>query len=423
MKTSPPPLPRWQTRVVEHALTTRRVLLLEGPRQCGKTTLSRALKTPESTYLTLDDNTLLQAAQSDPGGFVKHGDSLLIIDEIQRAPELLSAIKQNVDDNPLPGRFLLTGSANINALSSTRESLAGRVRKIRLRPLSMGELLSRPAQFLSAAFEGQFTPCTTEVDTGFFDKDACLRAAMHGGFPEPVKLADPVEQRQWHRDYVAALLERDLREVARIRDIDAMRRLVEVLAAWSSRFIDISTLCSQLGISRPTVESYIAALTALYLFERVRPWQSSDYDRAGKQDKLFMADTGLMTGILGWTFDSVRLNGDLNGKLMETFVFQQLSAHIDANAQPHTLWHYRDREKREIDFVIERDDGALLTVEVKAGAAVSSDAFRHIKWFKTHLAKERDVKSIVLYTGEHVLSFGDNSWAVPMSCLWSAHDS
>lgn len=418
MKISKTPLPRWQAGIVEHALSTRRVLLLEGPRQCGKTTLSRNIKAANSAYLTLDDNTLLQAAQSDPGGFVKHGDGLLIIDEIQRAPELLSAIKRDVDDNPLPGRFLLTGSANINALSSTRESLAGRVRKIRLRPLSMGETLCRPAAFLDAAFQGHFSPCANTDHDGLFDKDACLRAAMNGGFPEPLKLGDPAEQRQWHRDYVTALLDRDLRDIARIRDVDAMRRLLEVLAAWSSKFFDIASLCAQLGISRPTVESYMAALSALYLLERIRPWQNSDYDRAGKQDKLFMADTGLMTGILGWTFDSVRLNGDLNGKLLETFVFQQLSSHIDANPQPHTLWHYRDREKREIDFVVERFDGALLAIEVKAGSAVSHDMFKHMKWFRTHLAKDRACTAIVLYTGEHLLSFGDQCWAVPMSCLW-----
>ena len=404
---------RWQKGLIKQAMKTRRVLLLSGARQCGKTTLAKQLATKDTAYLTLDDLNLRSLAESDPHGFVKHSGKMLIIDEIQRAPALLSAIKLMVDRETQPGQYLLTGSANLSSLPGVQESLAGRIRKIRLRPLSQGELLSAQPVFLDNAFNKTFLTADT-----FYDRNAMLTIAFRGGFPEAVAL-DANERSQWHRDYLEALLERDLADIARITQHSAMKELVEILAAWSSKFMDISAMSSKLSIRRPTIESYINALEALYIVERVSPWIRTDYERVGKQKKIYMTDSGLMASTLRWQIGQVAFDPDRSGKLIETFIFNELAAHIDAAKGRYELFHYRDREQHEIDFLIERDDHALLGIQVKAGSVISSADFKHLKWFKDNIAGERAFVGIVLYSGECCGQMGEGFWAVPFGMLWS----
>jgi predicted AAA+ superfamily ATPase len=406
-------LPRWQKKAIEQAMSTRRILLLSGPRQCGKTTLARQLQSTSIQYLTLDDLTLKEAAENDPHEFVKHRANTLIIDEVQRVPALLPAVKKVVDEDNRSGQYLLTGSANIQSLPNVQESLAGRVAKIRLRPLSQGEQQQKKPTFLKRAFAQSFT-----TNHSHYDRNAILKMAIKGGFPEALKLSDR-NRKSWHLDYLDALLERDLKDIAKIHRKEAMRELVAVLAAWSSKFMDISGIGAGLSIRRPTIESYMNALETLYLVERVRPWTKTDYDRVGKQSKLFMADGGLMASILGWRIDQIRLDSDRSGKLVETFAFNELAAQVDADAFEYQLYHYRDREKREIDFIIEREDGALLGIEIKASSSVSKSDFKHLTWFQKNLAKDDQFVGIVLYSGEHIASFGNNLWAIPFGVLWA----
>lgn len=377
-------------------------------------TLAKQIAAKDTIYRTLDDLALRQLAINDPHGFVKHTSKMLIIDEVQRAPDLLSAIKLVVDENTEPGQYLLTGSANIQSLPGVQESLAGRIRKIRLRPLAQGELLGAHPIFLENAFNQKFTVPKNNI----YDRKSTLDIAFRGGFPEAIKLKEN-ERQQWHKNYIAALLERDLNDIAHINRLDAMRKLISVLAAWSSKFMDISAIGSGLSIRRPTIESYINALEALYIVESVQPWTRTDYERVGKQSKIYMADSGLMAAILRWRMDQVELDADRSGKLIETFLFNELAAQVDANNGKYELFHYRDREQREIDFLIERDDHALLGIEVKAGSAISTADFKHLKWFKDNIAKERPFIGIVLYSGEHAGSMGDNLWAVPFGSLWA----
>ncbi|MDO8272826.1 MAG: ATP-binding protein [Gammaproteobacteria bacterium] len=412
---------RWQEKKVLQALGTRRVLILAGCRQCGKTTLSRSLASAGSIYRTLDDPTLMAAAQSDPAGFVAHADELMIIDEIQRVPALLQAIKRNVDDNQNPGRFLLTGSANIQSLPGVTESLAGRVRKLRLRPLTQGELLGNQPHFIQAAFREEFTAFSLDHENlqgPVFDQDFYITQALKGGYPEALRLESEREIRQWHKDYVESLIERDLRDIINIRRKDSMLKLLEILAAWSSNYMDVAKIGAGLALQRPALESYINALETLYLVERVPAWTRTDYDRVGKRDKILMTDSGLMSSILNWRHERVRLDGKLYGKLLETYVFTQLAAILDAQDEDYSLFHYRDREKREIDFLVENENGDLLGLEVKAASAISKDSFKHLEWFKANMAGERRFTGVVLYTGEHIVSFGLGLWAVPISSLW-----
>lgn len=403
---------RWQKHTVEQALTTRRVVLLAGPRQCGKTTLAKQLLSKETAYRTLDDTTLREAAENDPQDFVKNEGKTLIIDEIQRVPSLLPAIKKVVDEDTHPGQYLLTGSANIQTLPSTQESLAGRITKVRLRPLCVGETKGSPPNFLSHAFNQSFN-----FSWDFYKKSMIIEMAFKGGFPEAL-LLEGRHRKKWHRDYIEALLERDLKDIVRIHRYDAMRELMKVLAAWSSKFMDVSSISAGLSIQRPTVEAYINALEALYVVERVQPWTKTDYDRVGKQVKLFIADSGLMTSILSWNIEQIRFDSDKLGKLIETFIFNELAAQIDASEGEYELYHYRDREKREIDFLVEREDQAILAIEVKSSSTIDKKNFKHLQWFQENLTKEKPFVGIILYSGDLPLSFGQNLWAIPISMLW-----
>ena len=260
------------------------------------------LESDQIEYRTLDDGTLREAAENDPQGFIKRITKTLIIDEVQRVPSLLPAIKKAVDEDTNPGQYLLTGSANIQFLPTVRESLAGRIAKIRLRPLVQGEITKTTPLFIESAFEQSFSR-----KHNHYDRDAILEIAFRGGFPEPLTLQDRARKR-WHNDYINAILERDLKDIARIHRKNDMQELINVLAAWSGKFMDLSAIGSGLSIKRPTIESYINALETLYLVERVSPWTKTDYNRVGKRSKLFMVDSGLMTSLLRWKIDQVRLD-------------------------------------------------------------------------------------------------------------------
>ncbi|MDR1191073.1 MAG: ATP-binding protein [Verrucomicrobiales bacterium] len=408
----PKQYPRWQSRNVTAALQTRRVVVIAGARQTGKTTLSRQISQPDSVYRTLDDTGLLAAAQADPQGFVKNPSGTMIIDEIQKVPLLLPEIKRAVDLGNRPGQYLLTGSANLQTLPGVSESLAGRVKNIRLRPLTVGEIGGGAPDFLSRAFAADFP-----VKITGYDKETVIDLAFRGGYPEAVRLKDRRDRREWHRDYADSLLARDLRDIANIRRQDVLRELTVALTAWSGKFLDLKSVCAPLAISKLTVESYLNALLSLYLFDKVAPWTRSDYERIGRRAKFFTADTGLMSSLLGWEAREVLLNADRSGKLVETLVFQELAAQIDLDSR-HGLFQYRDREKREIDFIVEREDGVLLGVEVKAGQHVATDDFKHLHWFAEHLAGKKSFTGMVLYTGEDTLSFGKKMLAVPVAALW-----
>ncbi|MBL4868918.1 MAG: ATP-binding protein [Pseudomonadales bacterium] len=405
--------PRWQKANIQEAMSTRRVLLLSGARQCGKTTLAKELIDENTEYRTLDDLTLKQAAESDPHGFVKHNKRTLIIDEVQRVPHLLPAIKKAVDEDTRPGQYLLTGSANIQALPGVQESLAGRITKLRLRPLSRGEQYRATPQFIDRVFSN-----TLETPQTHYDKDSLIEMACAGGFPEALLLQGR-KRRRWHIDYIDAILERDLKDITKIHRLDQMQELVRILAAWSSKFMNSSQIGSSLSLQKQALNAYINALEALYLIERIKPWTHTDYDRVGKQDKLFMADSGLVASLLGWNIDRVRFDTDRSGKLIESFAFNELAALVDASDGLYELRHYRDRQKREIDFLIEREDSAMIGIEIKSGTNLKAEDFKHLKWFGETLAGDRLFTGIILYSGEHIATFGENMLAVPFGALWT----
>ena len=405
--------PRWQAESVKNALKSRRVVVVSGGRQTGKTTLLNQVLAKDSVLLSLDDVNLLKSAKDDPKGFIKHASGTMFIDEVQKAPALIPEIKMAVDRNNRPGQYVLTGSANIQTLPIITDSMAGRNKRIRLRPLTVGETLNRKPQFLERAFAMRFPRKIPG-----YDKERIFDLAFRGGYPEAVRLRNQKDRKEWYRDYRDDLINKDLKDLQNIRRQDALQELVLILAGWSAKYMDTAKIGGSLALSKPTLETYINALESLYIFERVSPWVRTDYERVGRSPKFYAADTGFMTSILGWNKNDIMRDCDRSGKLMETFVFQELAAHVDLNGDYH-LFQYRDYKKHEVDFLIERDDRAMVGIEVKSSHSVSKEDFAPQIWFRENIIKGKaSYNALVLYSGEDTLSFGNGLLAVPIAALW-----
>jgi len=411
---------RWQIENTRKALKNRRVVSISGARQTGKTTLTRQVVNNNGIFRSLDNAALLRAASDDPGEFVKIPEKnpgslelgTMVIDEIQKVPQLMSEIKLAVDKDNRPGQYLITGSTNLQTIAKIDDSLAGRIKHIRLRSLTVGEILGKNPIFLQQAFTRDFP-----AQIKGYDKEVIFDLAFRGSYPEALRINDPKERKEWYRDYLDSIIKKDLNYVENIRHLDVVKDLVKILAAWSGKYMDKSQITSSLEASRPTLDIYINALESLFIFERVIPWIKTDYDLIGKRPKIYMTDTGLMTSLLNWKREDVMLNSDRSGKLMETFVFQELAAQIDLDSD-YSLYQYRDAKKREIDFIVEKENEGLTGIEVKASRSVSKEDFAPQVWFKNNIAKNKPYQGIVLYSGEDTLSFGNNMLAVPIAALW-----
>ena len=404
-------LKRWQEKNIKDALSSRRVVILSGARQCGKTTTSKTIVDKDCIFRTLDDTTLLLAAQSDLQTFIKHSKKTMVIDEVQRVPELITAIKKRVDEDTRYGQYLLTGSVNLQTLPTVKESLAGRVKKIRLRPLTQGEIVKNKPNFLNRLLHRDF------VDNYDYDKESLLELMFKGGYPEPLFMESSKERTSWYKDYLDTIIEYDLKDIANIKRQDSLKDLMAIIASFSSKFIDKSKITSSMGVANQTLDSYLGVLEKTYLVDKLMPYLKTDYERVNKHAKYFVSDSGLMCSVLNWKIDDLILDADKTGKLFETYIYNQLVVQVDLENLDNSLYHYRDREKREIDFIIQ-DSNNIYGIEVKSGTLISRDYFKHLKWFKNNLAKDKHFVGIVLYSGENVVSFGEDLFAVPINNLW-----
>ena len=400
---------RWLENRLHELMLVRRGVNLTGARQVGKSTLAGLIDLPRVRRYTLDDKEIRRSAADDPRGFVYHekGESL-IIDEIQKVPDLLDSIKIVVDNNNTPGQYLLTGSSNLRFAKNVKDSLAGRLGWLRLRTLSLGEIRGQGPTFLEVAFNRAFCSSYDEIT-----KRDAIHEAFVGGYPEPRSYSIR-DRRDWYATYLNDVLTKDIQDITEIRKVEILKTTAEWLLAHSAQFITIDELSAKAGLSKETAQNYMKALCALYLFDRVPAFSKTDYDMIGKRPKWVATDAALMANTLGWNEEEVYLNENRNGKFVETWVYQQLSAIADASGD-YEITHYRDGRKREIDFIVQRDDGALLGIEVKAGSASSSD-FKHLKWFAQNIAKG-PFTGIVLHSGKDVLRFGEGFYSVPFGAL------
>lgn len=404
--------PRYiQPRIAE-ALADTPVVLLSGPRQAGKTTLVRQFAEANRKFITLDDELTLLAARQDPVGLVRSLDHA-VIDEVQRAPALLLAIKKSVDEDRRPGRFLLTGSANLMSLPAVADSLAGRMETLTMLPLAGCEMLSSTGKWIDAVFDGHI-PETAHPEVG----DKLVEKALRGGYPEAVSRAAFRRRAAWAKQYIDALIQRDVRDIASIDKLDQLPRLLKSLAQMSGQLCNFAQLGGQVGLDSKTANKYLAVFEQMYLLRRVQPWSNNRLSRIVKTPKIQFLDSGLLSTLVGLTETSAARDRQLFGRVLESYVYSELLKQATWAERDYALHTYRDKDQVEVDFVIEDIAGQVVGVEVKAAASVSAGDLTGLKKLFT-LAGEKFVAGIVLYDGNDTLPIGKRLWAAPISTLWS----
>jgi uncharacterized protein len=403
---------RFAVAQVSEALKDTPAVLVNGPRQCGKTTLVRHLLKRPRTYVTLDDETNLSAAKLDPTAFISNFE-YVAIDEVQRAPDLLRAIKRSIDEDRRPGRFLLTGSANLLTLPKVADSLAGRMEVVTLLPLSLAEVAGRKPSFLARGFDGVIPKHVADVRG-----DALVAEVLMGGYPQMRTRATPARRRAWARDYLSAVLQRDVRDIVDIEKLSHLPRLLRALSHHAAGLVNFTKLGGELSLDDKTTRKYLGVLEQLFLIRRVEPWSYNRLSRMIKTPKVHFLDTGLLATMAG--FDARKISSDraVYGALLETLVLSELSKQASWMGDVDGIYYYRDKDKNEVDFVVEHVAGEVLGIEVKAAATVVSKDFNGLKKLAS-VAGKKFTLGVVLYDGEHVVQFGDRMFAAPIATLWS----
>ena len=400
------------------ALSDTPVVLINGARQSGKSTLAQAQLTSSGAprpYLTLDDAVVLNAAKSDPAGFINGLQGDITLDEVQRVPELFLAIKAAVDRQRQPGRFLLTGSADVLLLPGIADSLAGRMEVLSLWPLSSAEMVnSASLNRADALFQGNWSPLRVQPCT----RDALVERLLAGGFPDAVTRTSVRRREAWFDAYVQAVLQRDVRELANIEQLTEIPNLLSLLAIRSGTLLNFAELSRTAAIAQSTLKRYFALLEMLFLVVRVPSWERNAGKRLVKAPKVFLPDSGLLNYLMGTTADSLSAKPGLPGGLVETFVLAELLKHLAFSEARLSLWHYRTQTNIEVDFILENRLGQITGIEVKASATVDGKDFKGLR----HLQETEGAifqRGIVLYAGRELVPFGENLWAVPLSVWWA----
>ncbi len=417
-------LPRHLSAELKDALTYSRVVNVVGARQVGKTTLVRDIL-QAGRFISLDDDAVLEAIEADPWGQLQRlasetGASPLIIDEAQRSPRLPLAIKRVVDLHDRKGQFVLTGSSNVFTTRHVADSLAGRVVTLTLWPLTIAETEYRtPSRILDwAAVEAPDIAALPDSEP--VTRDDYIECVLQGGFPE-IRDLDARRRQLRYRQYVDSIIDRDVTDILRIRKSEALKRLINQLAIRTGTELNLTELGKLVGVQRVTMEQYLDLLTRLSLVIRLGAWSSGEHRREIKNAKHHFADTGIACALRGLTkrsFD-IEANPSALGGLVESFVFSELLRSSPYQRNDFRFYHWRDRRGREIDMLVECDNG-MVAVEVKASTMVGLQDFRHQRWFATEgPGQNRRVNSIIFYLGEHKLRFGERMFALPVSCLWS----
>ncbi|HDH03830.1 MAG TPA: ATP-binding protein [Actinobacteria bacterium] len=403
---------------VDEALNSFRVVVLHGARQCGKTTLARLVTGKRNgTYVTLDDDAVREAALADPRSFLTSQSPLLTIDEIQLGGDrVIRMIKQLVDEDPTPGRFLLTGSTNFLTVPTISESLAGRSRILRLWPFSEAELNRVPV-----ALEEWFGEVPHEPSE--LERDDYLQLVCRGGYPEMVDL-DTASRHAWIESYLETVTQRDIAALADIRKVSALPRLLRWVAGNTSGEINVTTAARDLGIDRATTMSYLQWLEAVFLVRQVPAWSRNLSARAVRRPKYQLTDTGLAADLLGASPQTLGMpTAVATGPLLESFVVNEIAKQLSSKATPMEQSHYRDNRHGEVDLILERRDGATIAIEVKASSSPVASQLKHVKWLRDKLdavAPGTFHAGILLHTGSQSLTVGDRLHLLPISSLWIA---
>jgi predicted AAA+ superfamily ATPase len=414
---APPPKGHVRPRHAEHAvregLLDTRVVLVNGARQSGKSTLLRQVSRGDAAeWRDLDVPLVRQAAVADPTGFVDF-PGMMVIDEIQRVPDLLLPIKVRVDSDPRPGQFLLSGSARVLGLRALPDALPGRMETIELWPFSQGEIDGAPDGFIDAIFAlGPELRHESQLGRAEY-ADRIVR----GGFPEAVARVNAKRRQRFHDSYVADLIARDVKQLSEIERTTEMRLLVRLLAARSGQLLVASSVGGQSRLSQATTLRYISLLEEVFLVRRVPAWSSNLGNRATKIPKVVFSDSGIAANLLGADSRSLIRPGGAIGHLLEGFVLMELARQLTWSDTRAELFHYRTRDMVEVDAVLESRQGKVVGIEVKAASTVGADDFRGLRHLAERLGDDF-VAGIVMYTGQQTLPFGPKLRAMPVAALW-----
>jgi uncharacterized protein len=399
---------------VQEALEDTRVVVVLGARQVGKSTLVSQIAEGSSRrpVISLDEEAVRRGAIDDPAGFVADLQTPVAIDEVQRAPDLLLAIKRSVDEDQRPGRYLLTGSANILTAPTIADALTGRAEYLRLWPFSQAELRGVRPRLLATLFAGR-APDIVNADSG---RRVHAEMLVAGGFPE-ARRRSPARRVAFFDSYLGTVLERDLRTIARVHDWANARRLLGAIAATAGFALNLDGLARDLGVAANTIRAHADLLETLFLVHRLPAWHSNLLSRLVKAPKLHIVDTGLLAYLLGANSERVCRDGRTAGALIETFVIMEIVRQSSVDPDPPRGFHFRDRDGREVDMILERRDGAVVGIEAKASATAGREDFRGLRLLRERLG-ERFAFGALLYTGSATVPFGDRLAAVPLQGLW-----
>lgn len=389
------------------------MVALLGPRQAGKSTLAKLLAAGPlpAEYITLDDDGARALAADDPQGFVESLGHGTVIDEIQRVPALLLAIKSRVDRDWSPGQFLITGSANLRQIPTVADALPGRVDYLTMWPFTQGELTGRHEHFLPRLIAGEL-PRPATAPSG---RAGYAEMLLAGGYPEARRRTPPA-RRRFFESYVSSIIDRDVPEISRVHDPASLGWLLRLLAARSAALVRYDALARETGLDGKTIKSHIGVLERLFLVRVRRPWHVNLSQRQVKAPKLYLSDPGMLAALLGADASRVREDHAFAGAIFETFVATELERQASFSPEPLTLWHFR-QEEREVDVVVERPSGEIVGIEVKASATVRPRDFKGLAYLRERIG-DRLLAGVVLYTGQQALPFGKRLWALPLSTLW-----
>ncbi|HEY3269395.1 MAG TPA: ATP-binding protein [Armatimonadota bacterium] len=397
------------------ALGDSPVVLVIGARQTGKTTLVQSLPGERfaAEYITLDDSSALSAV-ADARGFVAGLSGPAIIDEVQHAPGLFPAIKASVDRDRRPGRFLLTGSANVLLLPKLSESLAGRMEILTLWPLAQAEIAGRRQSIVDTLFSS--TPFPSGLSG--IPRDELAGRIVSGGYPEPLSRQSEARRHAWFDSYLTTILRRDVRDIANIEGLSRLPRLLSLLAARTAGLLNMSDISTTAGIPYATLHRYFAVLEATFLVQLLPAWSGNLTSRLIKTPKLVMSDSGMAASLLGENAERLLREGPTLGPLLETFVAMEFRKDAGWSETRPALFHYRTHARQEVDIVLESPSGDIVGIEVKAATSVNASDFRGLRSLQ-EAAGERFVRGVVFYTGDNVTPFAERLHAVPISLLWS----
>lgn len=398
---------------IREALGDTPAVLIHGPRQSGKTTLARAVGEPRGyRYVSFDDEAIRAAARSDPVGFVNGLPAKTILDEVQRVPEIFTSLKAVIDHRRTPGRFILTGSANVLFVPKLADSLAGRMGILRLHPLAQCEIEARRSRFIDMLFRGGFkTGIADRLGSGLAERIAA------GGYPAALARRAAARRRAWYRDYAETQIQRDVRDLTRVHSLDALPKLLALAATQTARLINVADLAAPFELTRQTIHDYVTLLERVFLLERLPSWHTNRLSRLVKRPKLHMGDTGVACSLLGINAAGLDADRQLLGSMLETFVLQELRRQASWRPAPLDFFHFRDRDDFEVDIVLEQGHAAVAGVEVKAAASVGEADFRGLRKLRDAAGK-RFVAGVVLYDGSATVNFRDGLFAVPLRRLW-----